>query len=216
MSNISEALSQELLSSKMKFIADYAINFDEKTIHVFGELNEDIGASLRVKYDLLSQWWTNVEQKPITEITLDISSYGGSIYAIFAALDFYHELKTKGVLVNTRAHGLCMSAATVLLCAGTGERTALPRCKFMLHDVQIDGIAGTANQVAHTAKTITDEQMELFAMYAEFSRRGEEPLSEKDLFKEAKKWHKRFTKDGYDHYISSQEALELKLIDKIL
>jgi ATP-dependent protease ClpP protease subunit len=208
---------QELILEKMKLGSEFAVNFDDRTIHIFGELDDNIGASLRVRYDLLKQWVENVEGKVLSEITLDISSFGGSIYAINAALDFYHELGLKNVLVNTRAHGICMSAATLLLSGGTGKREALPRCRFMLHDVQIGGIEGTANQIAHTAKTITDEQMELFSLYAQFARRGKEPFEdEKGLKAEAKKWHKRFTKDGFDHYISAIEALELNLIDNVL
>ena len=213
---ILKKMTPELLSMKAKFISEYAINFETKTIHIFSELTDELGTSLRIKYDLLKQWADVIEESPITEITLDISSPGGSIYAIYAALDFIFELKSQNILVNTRAHGICMSAATVLLSGGTGTRIALPRCRFMLHDVQIEGIGGTANQVAHSAKTITEEQMEIFTMYAEFSRKGEESFNEKDLVKEAKKWHKRFTKDGFDHYITAKQMLELKLIDSIL
>ncbi|MEO6305626.1 MAG: ATP-dependent Clp protease proteolytic subunit [Bacteroidia bacterium] len=208
-------MTPELLASKMKYISEFALNFETNTIHVFGELNEELGTSLRVKFDLLKQW-ADIGGEEIKEITLDISSPGGSIYAIYAALDFFYELKTQGILVNTRAHGICMSAATVLLSGGTGNRIALPRCKFMLHDVQIEGIGGTANQVAHSAKTLTEDQMGIFTMYAEFSRKGQEPFGEKDLIKEAKKLHKRFTKDGFDHYITPEQMLELNLIDSVI
>lgn len=207
----------ELLSEKMKYTGEFGINIDDKIIHIYGELEDHIGAILRIKYDLIKQFWaaTKPEEK-ITEITVDISSFGGSIYAINACLDFFYELSLQGVKVNTRAHGVCMSAATVILAGGTGERIALPNCRFMLHDVQIDGIGGTANQVAHSAKTITDEQMELFAKYAQFSRKGLEPYSEKELIKEAKKWHKKYTKDNFDHYMNAKDILEMKLIDRVL
>lgn len=216
MSKSNETVFPEFLTDKMRYVSEYAINFDERIIYVFGELNEDIGTNLRVKYDLLKNWWEHVIKESFTDITLDISSCGGSIYSINAALDFYYELELKGIKVNTRAQGICMSAATVLLTAGTGERTAFPRCRFMFHDLQIEGVGGTANQVQHTAKTITEEQMELFALYAQYSRKGQEPLSEKELVKEAKKWHKKFTKDGFDHYITAKEAKELNLIDRII
>ena len=209
-------LTQELLSLKMKFTADYAIDFDNRIISVYGELTEDIGTLLRMKYILIKEWWRTVEEKEFTDITLEISSYGGQIYSITAALDFYHELKLEGVTVNTKAQGICMSAATVLLAGGTGTRVATPRCKFMFHDLQIDGVGGTANQVQNTVKNITSEQFEMFQLYAEFSRRGLEKLSEKDLKTEAKKWMKKFTKDSFDHYISSEVALELNLIDSII
>jgi hypothetical protein len=57
--------------------------------------------------------------------------------------------------------------------------------------------------------------MEIFSMYAEFSKKGQEVSDSKELVKDAKKWHKRFTKDGNDHYISAEEMLSLNLIDKV-
>ena len=216
MSEIKNVLSEELLTQKLKYISEYAINLDNRIIYIFGELSEDIGTTLRVKYDLLKQWWDRVENKSFNDITLDIASYGGQIYSITAALDFYYELGLEGVTVNTKAQGICMSAATVLLSGGTGIRTATPRCKFMLHDMQIDGVGGTAMQVQNTVKNIGFEQMEMFMLYAEFARKGKEPLNEKDLKAEGKKWMKRFTKDSFDHYLTSAEVLKLNLIDKLI
>ncbi len=210
-------MSEKFFTEKLKHSAELGINFDKRIIHVFGELTADIGTNLRVKYNMISQWWKNVEQKDMPDLTLDISSYGGSIYSIFAALDFYDEvLREDNLLINTRAQGICMSAATILLAGGTGVRSATKRCKFMLHDLQIDGIGGTANQVQSTVKNISDEQLELFVLYAQYSRKGKEPLNEKDLMKEAKKWLKQYTRDSIDHYVSSDEVLKLNLIDQIL
>jgi ATP-dependent protease ClpP protease subunit len=207
---------KEYVMQKMKYNTEHALDLDTRVIYIFGELTEDIGTLLRIRYNIIKQWWNLVEEKEFSEIHLDISSFGGSIYAVNGALDFYHELNQEGVKVNTRAQGICMSAATVILSGATGERSSYPRCRFMLHDVQIDGVGGTANQVQSTAKNISDEQMELFSLYAQFSRRGKPELNEKDLLKETKKWLKRFTKDGSDFYISAKEARELNLIDRIL
>jgi len=210
-------MSEKFFAEKLKYSSEFGVRFDSRVIHVFGELTEDIGSILRIKYELIKQWWKVVENKDFNDITLDISSCGGSIYSISAALDFYDELKREdGVIVNTKAQGICMSAATILLAGGTGVRSATKRCKFMLHDMQIEGVGGTANQVQNTVKNISDEQLELFALYAHYSRKGQEDLSEKELVKEAKKWLKQYTKDGFDHYVSAEEVLGLNLIDKIL
>lgn len=209
-------LSSELFTEKLKYISEYALNFDNKSIQVYGDLNEDIGVLLRVKYDLLKQWTEQVEKVELKEITLDISSFGGSIYAIFSALDFFHELMLEGVIVNTRAHGLCMSAATVLLAGGTGVRMSLPNCKHLLHDVQIEGVGGTATQVEHTTKQIVSDQLEMFKLYAKFANKGKEEFNEKDLIKEAKRWIKTYTKNSIDSYLSPTQMKDLHLIDVIL
>ena len=211
------AKQKDFFAEKLKYSIEYGINFDKRIIYVFHELTEDIGTNLRIKYDLLKQWWKQVEEKEFKDITLDIASFGGSIYAITSALDFYDEvLREDGVTVNTKAQTICMSAATILLAGGTGERVATKRCKFMLHDIQVDGMGGTAKQMQSQMTNLSAEQIELFSFYAEFARRGKEPLSKKELEREAKKWLKKYTKDGIDHYISADEALELNLLDRIL
>lgn len=210
--------NNKFFAEKLKYSTEYAINFDEAIIYIYSELEHNLGTFLRVRYDLIQMWYDNVFETPLREITLDISSYGGDIYSINGALDFSHHLKERGILVNTRAQGVCMSAATLLLAAGTGVRSSHPSTKFMLHDIQIDGgiVEGTGNQVRHTAKTISDEQLEFFSYYAQFSRKNLEPLNEKDLIKEGKKWLKKYSKDSIDHYFDAKIMLELKLIDKIL
>lgn len=206
-----------IFTQKLKYSAEYGINFDNRVIYVSSELTEDIGTTLRIKYDIIKQWYKHVEEKPLTEITLDIASFGGSIYAITSALDFYDELKREdNVLVNTKAQTICMSAATILVAGGTGTRVATKRCKFMLHDIQVDGMGGTAKQMQSAMLNLSSEQVELFSFYAEFARKGKEPLTEKELKKEAQKWLKKYTKDGIDHYVSAQEVMELNLIDRVL
>lgn len=206
----------EMFSEKLKYSTEYAVNFDENIIYLYAELEHNLGTFLRVRFDLLNAWHNECFNKSLKEITLDISSYGGEIYAINGALDFLHELKSRNILVNTRAQGVCMSAATILLASGTGIRSSYPYTRYMLHDLQIDGVEGTGNQVRQTAKTISDEQLEFFSFYAEFSRKGKEPLAPKELTKEAKKWLKKYSKDGVDHYVTAKEMLNLNLIDKIL
>lgn len=209
--------NSSIFNAKLKYNSEYGINIDKRVIYVFGELNEEIGTNLRMRYDILSLWYKEIENKKFEDITLDISSYGGNIHAITSTLDFYDEiLREDGVKVNTKAQGVCMSAATILLAGGTGDRMATQRCKIMLHDIQVDGMGGTAKQLQSAMDVLANDQIELFSFYAQFSRRDEGPLEQKELIKEAKKWLKKYTKDGIDHYISSKEALELKLIDKVL
>lgn len=204
------------LDIKLKYNSEYAINIDKKLIYISGELDEEIGTNLRIKYDILTQWYKEIEKEEIKSITLDISSYGGNIHAITSALDFYDELlREDNILVNTKAQGVCMSAATILLAGGTGTRYATKRTKFMLHDIQVDGMTGSAQQMQLAMSNLKDEQTELFGFYAEFSNKGKK-ISEKKLEKESKKWIKKYTKDNSEHYLSSQEMLDLKLIDIIL
>jgi ATP-dependent protease ClpP protease subunit len=207
--------SEKYLEEKLKYTTEYAVNFDERIIYLFSELDASIGTLLRLRFDLIKLWLKEVEGLPITDITIDISSYGGSIDSVNGALDFYHELGSKGILINTRAQGICMSAATVLLAAGTGERTAYPSTKFLLHDLQCEGVEGTAQQIKSTVKTISDEQLEFFSYYAKFANK-EKTFTDKELKAESKKWIKIYTKGAIDYYLSAEKMLGLKLIDRVL
>ena len=62
-------------------------------------------------------------------ITLIIDSPGGDVSGLFTILD------TMGILdatVDTKCVGMAASAASVILCAGTGVRSATPNARIML------------------------------------------------------------------------------------
>lgn len=203
---------------KYKILIEENIDLDNRIIYITGDLDDDFGTTLRIKYAGLKLYWDEEIKKPFTDITIDINSCGGSIYAISAALDFYDDLKSNnGVLVNVRAQGICMSAATVILAGATGERTAFKRCKFMLHDIQMSTPDATVTQMKDYMKTVSKEQLEFFSFYAEFSReKGSPQLTSTELKREATRWMKKFAGKSIDNYISSEYVLKLKIIDRII
>lgn len=196
------------------------IDLDKRILYVFGELNEEIGTTLRVKYAAIKAYWNEIVKQPFTDITIDISSYGGSIYSIYSSLDFYDEVfREDQVLVNTKAQGICMSAATVLLAGGTGTRTATQRCKLMLHDMQIGDIGGgSATQVQAMVRSLGEEQRELFKFYVQFSRKNKNlpDLTKTQMNREINKWIKKYAENSIEHYLTSEMAMKLNLIDSIL
>jgi ATP-dependent Clp protease protease subunit len=202
---------------KYKILLEDAIDLENKVIYLFGDLEEDLGTLLRLKFRVLQTYWKDERDEDLKEITIDISSFGGSIYSIFAAIDFYDELRFNNIPVHTRAQGICMSAATLLLFGGTGKRVASKRCKLMLHDIQVEGLGGSATQMQKNMETLKKEQEELFQFYAQFSReKGTEELKGSKLKTETKKWINRIAKNSIEHHMSAKDALDLNLIDDIL
>lgn len=195
---------------------EYGISFDKNMIYISGELHEHTGLDLRLRYNILNEYYKfkNNGEK-LKEINLEISSFGGSIYSINAALDFYEEMTNEGVTVNGTTSSICMSAATILLSGIPGKRTATKRAKFMLHDLQIGGVDGTANQIKNIGNQLDKDQLELFCHYVEFSNRGIE-LDPKEKIKEAKKMVKKYCSNNEDSYLCSEDILKLKLIDEII
>lgn len=200
---------------KIKLQTQYGVNFDNKTIYVTGELHEHIGQDLYMRFNMIDEYY-KAKNEELKEITLEVCSFGGMIYSINAALDFYDRLKNRGVLVNTLTSSVCMSAATILVAGATGKRIATKRAKFMLHDLQIGGVEGTANQVAKINQQIQSEQEELFTYYVDFANKGKEFATDKEKMKEVRKWIKKYCDNNDDSYLSSQQILDLKLIDEII
>lgn len=201
---------------KYKCLIEDVIDLDTRTIYLFGELNENLGTILHVKYAAIKLYWEQELRKPFSDINLNISSGGGSLYSTYAALDFYDLLKKRdNVLVNTESQGICMSAATILAAGGTGVRRASKRCKFMLHDIQIEGGgASTATQFKSAAKSLEEDQFEFFKMYVQIANKDKE-MSDKELKKETAKWIKNFASSSIEHYLTSEKIKELNLIDEI-
>lgn len=205
-------------SDKYKMLLEDGIDLETRTIYLFGELNEDLGTILRIKYAALKLYWDEELKETFSDFTIDINSYGGSIYSINAALDFYDEVyKRDMVLVNTKTSGVCMSAATIILAGGTGKRTATKRTRFMFHDIQAGGVEGTATQVVQYAKDLGQEQKDFFGFYAQiYFKRNNIEFTDDMLKKEIKKWQKKFTSKGVDHYLPVTEVHSLNLIDEIV
>lgn len=202
---------------KYKILTEDAVDLDTRTIYLFEELDSNLGTALRLKYAAIKAYWQDELKQEFKDISVNISSYGGAIYSIHAALDFYDELKEQQILVNTIAQGVCMSAATIVLAGATGIRTASKRCRFMLHDIQVENTGGnSATQLIQFAKTLDEEQQEFFKFYVQYSRpKGTPELNEAELKRGVKKWIKRFGNNSLDHYVTADVVKELGLIDTI-
>ena len=92
---------------------EWGVNSDSNTTYLTMEFDIDSLYSTIVKLDYL------VRVNPDRDINLHISSYGGDVYSMLGLVDYIRLLPVK---VNTVALGTCMSAASVLLACGTGER----------------------------------------------------------------------------------------------
>ena len=64
------------------------------------------------------------------DITIYCSSYGGDLYAAFSIIDYINSLDIK---INTICFGAAMSAASIILGSGTGERTMSKNSTLMIH-----------------------------------------------------------------------------------
>ena len=131
------------------------------------------------------------------DIHIYLNTPGGSVYAGLGIYDTMQFVKSR---VSTICTGLAASMGAVLLVAGTeGMRAALPHSRVMIHQ-PLGGIQGQASDIEITAREILKLKEELYQIIADHSGQSIE----------------RIRQDAdRDHWMTAQEALEYKMIDKV-
>lgn len=137
-------------------------------------------------------------EDPSKDIHLYINSPGGSVTAGLAIYDTMQFVKPD---ISTICVGLGASMAQVLLCAGAkGKRYALPHSRILMHQPS-GGTQGQSSDIEIYTREILRMRDSLYAIIANHTGKNID-----DILKDADR----------DKYMSSQEALEYGIIDKIL
>ena len=144
----------------------------------------------------LTQW---SRRHPKCDIEIVFSSGGGSIIEGFVLFDFIQELKAKGHKVTTGSLGMAASMAGILLQAGD-YRWRGHQAWMMIHRAAFGAIGKTFEIEDEVAwiKRIEDRILGIFEKKSNLTRT-----------KIKRNW------DRKDWWISSDEALEMGLIDEI-
>ena len=143
-----------------------------------------------------------METKNTTEpIELFVSSFGGDEYFMFG---IYDAIRTVGCPLVTVAIGPCMSAAPLLVAAGSkGERYATPNAWFMVHEGHWEF---DRPQRYMEMKSTTKHRDELQQKWLS--------LMEKHTKKDVKFWDV-LCKRVEDSYFDAHKALEYGIVDKL-
>ena len=171
----------------------YSRLLKNRIIFVGDEIDDDL-ANL-----VIAQLLYLEREDPDKDIDLYINSPGGSVSAGLGMYDCMQLVKPD---VSCICMGMAASAAAVLLAGGAkGKRFALPYSRIMIHQPWIGGISGQATDIDIHAKQILKTRETLNRILAE--RTGQD--------------YERVCADTErDHYMSSQEAVEYGIIDKII
>jgi ATP-dependent Clp protease protease subunit len=188
----------------------YGINLDEAIVYFAAEIDAALNIGLRVRIDLLKLYYKQIK-KPLKKVTIFLSSPGGDASVILCFKDFFDSLKKEGIIVDVHVEGVCLSAATLLIALATGKRTASPNSRFMVHELQIQGVGGTATQTKSTSKEINflmDAITDIYTSLAIKNKTGKA----KDFDKMRRHYDVLMAAETY---LSAQEAKELGLIDEV-
>ncbi|MDO5297264.1 MAG: ATP-dependent Clp endopeptidase proteolytic subunit ClpP [bacterium] len=171
----------------------YSRLLKNRIIFVGDEIDDDL-ANL-----VIAQLLYLEREDPDKDIDLYINSPGGSVSAGLGMYDCMQLVKPD---VSCICMGMAASAAAVLLAGGAkGKRFALPYSRIMIHQPWIGGISGQATDIDIHARQILKTRETLNRILAE--RTGQD-------------YEKVCADTERDHYMSSQEAVEYGIIDKII
>ena len=137
-------------------------------------------------------------QDPDKDIQFYINSPGGSVTSGLAIYDTMQYIKPD---VSTICIGMAASMGAFLLSSGAkGKRLALPNAEIMIHQPS-GGSQGQCTDIQIQAEQILKIKKKLNAILAENTGKDVETI-ERDCER--------------DHFMSSQEALEYGIIDKVI
>jgi ATP-dependent Clp protease protease subunit len=170
----------------------YSRLLNERIIFLGTPITEDI-ANL-----VVAQLIHLESEDPDKDVSIYINSPGGSVYAGLAVYDTMQYIKPD---VQTICVGVAMSMGALLLAGGTeGNRMATPNSKILIHQVSA-GFQGQATDIEIHAKEIIDVRRRLDEIIAKHTG---QPLE-------------KVTQDTErDYFMSSEEAKEYKIVDRVI
>ena len=169
----------------------YSRLLEDRIIMLSGEIDDAVANTVVAQLLYLEG------KDPDKDISLYINSPGGSVTAGLAIYDTMNYIKCD---VTTICIGMAASMGAVLLSSGTkGKRYSLPNSEIMIHQ-PLGGAQGQASDIKIQADHIMKTKAKLNKILAENTGK-DIAIIENDTDR--------------DNYLSSEDALEYGLIDKI-
>ena len=164
----------------------------ERIIFVTGPVEDHMSASICMQLLFLEA------ENPKKEISMYINSPGGVVTSGMAIYDTMQFIKPQ---VATLCIGQAASMGSLLLCAGAkGMRFSLPNSRIMVHQPS-GGFSGQASDIERHAEDIVKMKRRLNETYVKHTGQPYEKI-ERTLDR--------------DHFMSSEQAHDFGLIDKVL
>ena len=192
-SNLSEDISVKWKEAFSQI--DYGIDVESSTIYMFGDITD--GTLYDLVLRIRAVMYMRPDEKSNDPINIIINSDGGDVYEALGMIDYIQSLNVK---VNTICRGRAMSAAALLLCAGTGIRAVSKNSTIMFHEMS-SGIYGKSSDMKANVQHMEKLEEILVSIMSDNSK------------KDGKFWEEKTIKD---YYLSPAEALELGVNDSII
>ena len=162
----------------------------DRIIFIGTEIDDDVANVVQAQLLYLQ----SLDDK--ADISLYLNTPGGIVSAGLGIYDTMHLISPN---VNTICTGLAASMGSILLAAGK-ERSILPHAKVMIHQ-PLGGVAGQASDIIIEAEEIRKCRDELCNILSEHTKQP---------------FDKVFEDMDRNHWFTAQEAVDYRLVDKIL
>lgn len=188
--NLSSDVKLTRAALLLSYQFEYGINFQERVITITDEIDDST-------FHVIDNAMTQMESESKADITIKVSSIGGDVYAAMSIVARMRESKCK---IITKGYGCVMSAATLILAAGTRRREVSSETVFMWHEASYE-TGGRHSEI----KALVEQQDREHAMWADRMAR----YSKKDK----RFWAKKGV--GLDAYYTPEELLSFGVVDEI-
>ena len=172
---------------------DYGIDLTDNVIVICDEIQMGLLPEFITKVRLLKK-----VNNDLTSVNILLNSGGGDVVETLGMIDYIRG--NKDIKFNIICRGIAMSAAALLLAAGTGVRAASKHSKIMVHQLSTFA-AGKLSDVKSNAKFADKLEEECNTMMAEFTNKPKE-------------WWE--SNQQSDLFLTAEDALNLGIIDKII
>jgi len=189
------------LLEEMK-LSDY---LHKNIIYLDTEVDRDSQVMFCRQLSKLAEQELNKTEKDRQSIKIRISSFGGWVVGFMAMASMMLHYEEKGIIIETYCDGFCMSAGAYLLMLGSkGYRYATRFSDILIHQTQF---SGSGHQTYREREKNFEYDKRDWKMLCDLMREHTN-LSEEDI--------EGLTKYNLDVSLSSSEALEKGIVDKII
>ena len=175
---------------------DYGIDIKDNIILIQDDISAGLTFDIISKVRLLKK--INPELKSITVL---LNSGGGDVVETLGLIDYIRSLnQSDGIKTNRVCRGMAMSAAALLLAAGTGLRAASKHSKIMVHQLSSYAV-GKLSDLKSNAKFAESLEDDCNNIMAECTNKDKQWWSDNQQT---------------DYFLNAEEAIQLGIIDKII
>lgn len=172
---------------------DYGFSLLDRVVYLEEEIDIMLPSYIKERIAVIEE----LSDKKGEPVTLEITSFGGDVYATFAVVDVLRQAK---VPINTLGRGGVMSGAALILAAGTGKRRITPNTIVMVHEIS-SWFGGSSKDIFSEADNLKFLQDRMYQLLADFTSK------DSDFWRD---------KTKSTCYLNAENCIEYGLVDEIL